>query len=205
MANPDSIPSPHAGLLVHRVWLRDGAVIDVRPIRPDDGERLRRFHARLSPTSIHMRYFHAVPFLSDTLVATFTHVDYVDRMALVATDSGGNADNADNATDTAKQEIVSIVNYERISADTAEIAFVVEDAWQGKGIASTLLYDLATYAHECGFHYFLAIMLYRNIPMLNLLRRCGFPCTLHDSGDEEVAARLDITVAPMCRLASATR
>lgn len=208
MAKPVCSPSEHPDFLAHRVWLRDGAVIDVRPILPDDGERLQRFHARLSPTSIRMRYFHAVPFLSDALIVTFTHVDYVERMALVATVGGSNLgtlDNADDAIDTAKQEIVSIVNYEHISTDTAEVAFVVEDAWQGKGVASTLLYDLATYAHECGYHYFLAITLYRNLPMLTLLRKCGFPCTLNDRGDEEVAVRMDISVAPMCRLAAVTR
>lgn len=200
-----SIPSPNAALLAslaHRVWLRDATAIDVRPIQQDDGDRLRRFHARLSPSSIRMRYFHVMPFLSDAMVATFTHVDYVDRMALVATVGGIGAD---NASDTARQEIVSLVNYERISADTAEVAFLVEDAWQGKGIATTLLYDLAAYARTHGFRYFLAIMLHRNIPMLNLLRQCGFPCTLNDRGDDEVAVRLDITAAPVCRFTHVAR
>lgn len=218
MVNPVPIPLPSAEPLVslaslgHRVWLCDATVIDVRPIQPDDGDRLRRFHARLSPASIRMRYFHLVPVLPDAIVAGFTHVDYLDRMALVAT-VGGNALDAPDAMntrdsapdDTAAQEIVSMVNYERVSADTAEIAFLVEDAWQGKGIASTLLYDLAAYAQPHGFHYFLAITLYRNVAMLNLLRRCGFPCTLRDRGDDEIHALLDITVAPICQLARVSR
>jgi RimJ/RimL family protein N-acetyltransferase len=194
-----SIPSPSVGDLAHRVLLRDGAAIDVRPIQPNDSERLQRLHARLSPTSIRMRYFHVVPSLSDALAATFTHVDYVDRMALVATVGG------DTATTLRKQEIVGMVNYDRISADAAEVAFVVEEAWQGRGVASTLLYDLAAYARECGFRRFLAITLRCNIRMLNVLRQCGFPCTLHDRGDEEVDAWVDIAVAPMCWLAPFTR
>jgi GNAT superfamily N-acetyltransferase len=194
-----SIPSPSVGTLAHRVLLRDGAAIEVRPIQPDDGDRLRRLHARLSPTSIRMRYFHVMPSLSDALVATVTHVDYVDRMALVATVG------ADIAAALRKQEIVGIVNYDRICADAAEVAFVVEDAWQGRGVASTLLYDLAAYARECGFRRFLAITLRRNTRMLNVLRHCGFPCTLHDRGDEEVDAWVDIAAAPMCRLAPFTR
>jgi RimJ/RimL family protein N-acetyltransferase len=190
---------PRVSARAHRVLLRDGAAIDVRPIQPDDGERLRCLHARLSPASIRMRYFHVVPSLSDALVATITHVDYVDRMALVATVG------ADNATALRKQEIVGMVNYDRISADAAEVAFVVEDAWQGRGVASTLLYDLAAYARECGFRRFLAITLRHNIRMLNVLRQCGFPCTLHDRGDEEVDAWVDIAATPMCRLGPFTR
>jgi hypothetical protein len=58
----NSIPlSVSVAASAHRVRLRDGTVVDVHPICPEDGERLQRFHARLSPTSIHMRYFHAVP------------------------------------------------------------------------------------------------------------------------------------------------
>jgi GNAT superfamily N-acetyltransferase len=195
----DSIPSLTVGTWTHRVLLRDGAVIDVRPIQPNDGDRLRRFHARLSPTSIRMRYFCLMPSLSDAMVTTVTHVNYVDRMALVATVD------ADIAAALRKQEIVGIVNYDRICADAAEVAFVVEDAWQGRGVASTLLYDVAAYARECGYRRFLAITLRRNIRMLNVLRHCGFPCTLHDRGDDEVDVWVDIAAAPVCWLAPFTR
>lgn len=195
----NSIPSASVDAWTHRVLLRDGAAIDVRPIQPDDGDRLRRLHARLSPTSIRMRYFHFLPSLSDAMVAIVTHVDYVDRMALVATVG------ADNAAALRKQEIVGMVNYDRIFADAAEVAFVVEDAWQGRGVASTLLYDVAAYARECGYRRFLAITLQRNIRMLNVLRHCGFPCTLHDRGDDEVDVWVDIAAAPVCWLAPLTR
>lgn len=195
----DCIPSLSVGAWTHGVLLRDGAAIDVRPIQPDDGDRLRRLHARLSPTSIRMRYFHFLPSLSDAMVAIVTHVDYVDRMALVATVG------ADNAIALRKQEIVGMVTYDRICADAAEIAFVVEDAWQGRGVASTLLYDVAAYARECGYRRFLAITLRRNIRMLNVLRHCGFPCTLHNWGDDEVDVWVDIAAAPVCWLAPFTR
>lgn len=200
MVPTTSVPPVSASALAHRVRLSDGTEIDVRPIRPDDDERLRRFHARLSSTNILLRYFHVMPLLSDALVASFTHVDYVDRMALVATID------ADDAAAVAQQELVGLVNYARISADTAEVAFIVADAWQGKGVATMLLYDLASYAHACGFRYLLAITLRRNLRMLNLLRRCGFPCTLHvRAEDDEIDAWLDIAAAPMCRLAPLTR
>lgn len=193
-----------AAALAHPVQLRDGTLIGVRPIRLDDGERLQRFHARLSPESVCLRYFHVMPFLSDALVANFTRIDYVDRMALVATVGNDNPEDMaapDAVTRELTREIVSMANYDRISANCVEVAFVVEDAWQGKGIASTLLYDLAAYARACGFRAFLANMLGRNTRMLDLLKQCGYPCTLHDRGDDEVNVLLDITVAPRCQFA----
>ena len=67
------------------VVLRDGSVAHVRPITPADADRVRRFHARQSDESIYMRFFAPLRQLSDRDVKRFTNVDYVDRVALVAT------------------------------------------------------------------------------------------------------------------------
>ena len=67
------------------VVLVDGGTVHVRPIRPDDGDRLRAFHEGLSPESIHYRFFSPHPRLTDAEVDHFTVVDHVDRVALVAT------------------------------------------------------------------------------------------------------------------------
>ena len=151
------------------------------------------------PTTIALRYFHLVTSLPDALVVSFTHLDYLDRMALVATCESVPMATDAATTSTFSEEIVSLANYDRVSADTAEIAFVVEAAWQGQGLASTLLYDLAAYAHVCGFSRLLAILLYRNRAMLAVLQRSGFPCLLHDRGDDEISAWLDSTTPPRCR------
>lgn len=180
-----------------RVRLRDGAVLVVRPIGTDDGERLQHFHARLSLTSIHMRYFHLVPTLPEAVVATFTHVDWINHMVLVATVAG------DDAPAAPEQELIGMVNCDRISADAAEVAFVVADAWQGRGVAGILLYDVAACARVRGVRHLLAITLPGNSRMLTMLRHCGFPCTMQDRGDEEeIDAWLDITQTPRCPLSS---
>ena len=67
------------------VVLRDGTVASVRPIRPDDADGIHRFHAAQSDESIYLRFFAPLRRLSDADVHRFTHVDYVDRVALVAT------------------------------------------------------------------------------------------------------------------------
>ena len=64
--------------------LADGGTVHVRPIRPDDGERLIDLHARLSAQTIYLRFFSPRPNLTPAEVERFTHVDYEDRMALVA-------------------------------------------------------------------------------------------------------------------------
>lgn len=161
--------------------LRDGSKVRVRAIRPDDIERLRAFHASLSFETIVYRFFRALPELPADLAQRFTHVDYCDRMALVATQGVG-----------ADAELLAVVRYDRVGPAEAEVAFVVQDRWQGHGIATALLYRLAAYARAHGIATFVAITLGNNQPMLDVLRYCGFPRT-SSRQDGEVEVRLDIS------------
>jgi RimJ/RimL family protein N-acetyltransferase len=175
----------HRGTLVEdSLLLRDGGRVNVRAIRSDDTKRLSAFHRKLSPESIIFRFFHYVPELSLKEAERFTHVDYDDRMALVATAGEGDG-----------EEILGVVRYDRIGPESAEVAFVVEDHWQGHGIATALLHRLAAYARDHGYTTFVALTMGNNIRMIEVLRNSGFPCTSHvQSGDVEV--RLDITQVP---------
>src|SRR5690606_39404799 len=83
-AAPAALPEGYPAGYEADVVLADGATAHVRPIRPDDAERLLAFHARQSPQSIYFRYFSPRPRLSDKDVERLTHVDYSDRMALIA-------------------------------------------------------------------------------------------------------------------------
>jgi RimJ/RimL family protein N-acetyltransferase len=169
----------------HNLTLRDGSVVRVRAIRADDTERLQAFHAHLSMESIIWRFFRSVPSLSDEQARQFTHVDYVDRMALVATRGDG-----------ATEEILAVVRYDRLAGEReAEVAFVVQDAWQGHGLATALLHQLAAYARTHGIERFTALTMGSNVRMLDVLHHCGFPCrTRYDGGD--IIATLDITAPP---------
>lgn len=164
--------------------LRDGAVVGVRALRPDDRQRLQALHGRLSFDTIVFRFFRALPRLNDETARHLSHLDYDSRMALAATLGEGD-----------DEQLLAVVRYERIGPQSAEVAFVVEDAWQGRGIATALLHLLARYARAHGFTSLVAITMGTNARMLDVLRRCGFPATTrYDSGDIEV--RLDITSDP---------
>ncbi len=182
---PAPVPPPPVPLerMEGSLDLLTGERVHVRPIRPDDTARLQAFHLRLSSDSIMFRFFRLLPTLSDTDAQRFTHLDYRDRMALVATEGQGE-----------DERILGVVRYERISPDTAEVAFVVEDRWQGHGIATALLRRLAPYARKLGVTHMLAVTMAANAKMLDVLQHAGYPFTTRYE-DGEFAVTLD-TSAP---------
>ncbi|HLY84656.1 MAG TPA: GNAT family N-acetyltransferase, partial [Acidimicrobiales bacterium] len=139
--------------------LADGASIHVRPIRAADAAALVAFHSRLSPETVYRRFFSPHPNLSPDEVGRFTTVDYHDRFALVA---------------LLEDELVAVARYDRDGPDTAEVAFVVADVHQGRGIASLLLEQLADAARERGIRRFNADTLAANSAMLGVFRDAGF-------------------------------
>ena len=146
--------------------LRDGATAHVRPVRADDAPAVREFLAALSPDSIGYRFFDT-PNL-DWATKWSVDVDYTDRFALVV--ESGNP-----------RAIVAHALYVRMGADRAEVAFVVADAWQGRGISTILLAHLAEVAGAHGISTFVAEVLPHNRRMIDVFRRSGFPVELHSS------------------------
>src|SRR5690242_20998695 len=100
-----------------------------------------------------------MPRLSDADLARFTTVDHVNRVALVA---------------TVGDDIVAVGRYDRIDPRTAEVAFNVSDAHQGRGLGSVLLEHLAAAARENGVHRFVAEVLPQNRKMLGVFREAGY-------------------------------
>jgi GNAT superfamily N-acetyltransferase len=146
-----------------RVTTRDGARLDMRPIRPDDAPRLVAFHELLSPRSVYRRFLFVHPRLSAAEVERFTTVDYLDRLALVVEDGG---------------RLVAVGRYERLPGTTeAEIAFVVTDDYQHHGIATLLLDRLADAAWGSGVSTFVAYTLAENRDMLDVFLNSGFAVT----------------------------
>jgi GNAT superfamily N-acetyltransferase len=141
----------------------EGVVLHLRPIRPDDATALVEFHRGLSARSVYRRFFSPHPTLSDKEVARFTHVDYADRLALIALDG---------------ERLVAVARYERQPrSDEAEVAFVVADEQQHHGIGTLLLEHLAAAAWRRGVTRFVAETLTENREMLHVFPQVGFPVT----------------------------
>jgi acyl-CoA synthetase (NDP forming)/RimJ/RimL family protein N-acetyltransferase len=163
------------------VVLSDGATAHVRPIRPDDGERLLAFHARQSPESIYFRYFSPRPRLSERDVERLTTLDYVDRMALVALRG---------------DELIGVARYDRWRhRSEAEVAFFVDDANHGRGLATLLLEHLAVRAREVGLTGFTASVLPTNRKMIGVFTAAGFEAATHFA-DGVVEVRLGLVPTP---------
>lgn len=145
------------------VLAADGGVVHLRPIVPDDADRVMRFHSGLSERTRYMRYFGPTPTLPTREVVRMTTVDHRERVALVA-ELGG--------------EIIAIGLYEGLQFDgkptSAEVAFVVADEHQGRGLGPILLEHLAGAAAENGFTRFEAEVLSENPNMVAVFRDAGY-------------------------------
>ena len=141
------------------VVLSDGATAHLRPIQPADARRLVDFYGRVSDESKYFRFFAPYPTLSEADIRRFTTVDYADRVALILLIGA---------------EMIAVARYDRIDAMQAEVAFLVEDAHQGRGIGSVLLEHLAQTARERGVRRFVAEVLPQNHRMINVFADAGY-------------------------------
>jgi acyl-CoA synthetase (NDP forming)/RimJ/RimL family protein N-acetyltransferase len=141
------------------IVLTDGGVAHLRPIRPADADRLVAFYERVSPESKYLRFFAPYPRLSTRDVKRFTEVDYVDRVALIV---------------TLGEEMIAVGRYDRAANEQAEVAFLIEDAHQGRGLGQLLLEHLAEAARERGITRFVAEVLPENRRMARVFADAGY-------------------------------
>jgi acyl-CoA synthetase (NDP forming)/GNAT superfamily N-acetyltransferase len=143
------------------VLLSDGSAVHLRQIQPDDAAAIVDLHSRLSDRTRYLRYFSPYPRIPERDLARFVNVDHRDREAFIVV-SG--------------PRIMAVGRYERLGADSpeAEVAFVVEDAHQGRGIGSVLLEHLAEAARENGIERFVAEVLPQNAAMLRVFSDFGY-------------------------------
>lgn len=151
--------------------------IHFRPIEPGDRGRLQRFHSRLSLPTIEQRFHAAKKDLSEPLARRFTDLDGHDEFAIVAT------------TGT-RGRIVGVARYARIDDTSAEVAFVVEDGYQGHGIGRRLMRRLRAHAVAAGLTEFVAYVRPNNTPMTRLLEEAGPTTARWEDGTVEIRAQL---------------
>jgi GNAT superfamily N-acetyltransferase len=154
-----------------RFTLRNGAVVVVRPIMPDDKERLIEAFARLSETSRYRRFGTPVRRLTDEQVRYLTEIDYDDHMAWVALGPDSEGDPG-----------LGVARYVRLPDEptVAEAAVTVVDSHQGLGLGSILLGVLGLSAIAHGIRTFRAYVLEENDAVQELF--AGLGAEVHHDG-----------------------
>jgi RimJ/RimL family protein N-acetyltransferase len=166
------------------VVLRDGLSANIRTIRPDDEDKILALFYRFTPRTVYIRFHHMLKEMSREDVRQFCTVEYDRSVALVAA-----------VVSDGEEKIIAVGRYARSpGSNTAEIAFAVEDPYQGKGLGTHLLHQLALIAREHGINVFEAEVLAQNQDMLRVLKNSGYHM-VQESESGVCRAILDIAPA----------
>jgi RimJ/RimL family protein N-acetyltransferase len=176
-----------------RAWsvertLRDGSVVTIRGLWPEDRDEVRRGFGALSPESRYLRFLqHAAGELSEELLTYLTSVDQKNHVALCATTA---------SPDLKSERGIGVARFIRLpeAPDTAEAAVTVVDDMQRKGVATVLLRELMRCAEHGGIKTIRAEVLADNETMRTMLERAGATRVEMRSGGGTIA--YDLRIAP---------
>ena len=155
--------------------LKDGTAVTIRAIRRDDSNGLLEAFKNLDQESIYRRFFSSKKGLTETELKQFTDVDFNQVVALVITTQVD-----DGKILIGGGRFVSDVPH---AIQSAELAFLTEAGYRGRGIASLVLKHLVRLAKEAGVSRFEADVLAENQPMLTVFRRSGLPMQQWQEGN----------------------
>lgn len=146
----------------------DGMEVLIRPIRPEDEPMIARFHERLSERSVYLRYFHLIDLdrrvSHDRLIRTCFN-DYDRDIALVAEHRN---------SDTGEHEILAVGRLRKIDATDGELAVLITDEYQGRGLGTELSRRIVEIAKSEKLEHVIAEILPENIHMQRVCRELGF-------------------------------
>jgi acetyl coenzyme A synthetase (ADP forming)-like protein len=143
------------------VVLRDGSTVAVRPLRPEDEQALAAFFSNLSMESRVFRFFAAIA-SGDEPARRMVQIDYRSRFGLIALAGE-------------EGQVVAHAMYAEMGPRKAELALAIADAYQGRGLGTILLGQLAEAAAEADIDVLEAVVKAENHRMLEMLRESGFP------------------------------
>ncbi|MBR1268724.1 GNAT family N-acetyltransferase [Bradyrhizobium sp. AUGA SZCCT0222] len=143
--------------------LRDGSEIEIRALRPEDEADMLAAVGKTSAQSLQRRFFVMKRHFSDKERAYFMDIDFKNHVALVAL-----------AEEAGRKAVVGGGRYIIFEPGRAEMAFVVIDAWQGRGIGSILMRHLVKIARDAGLLELTAEVLPENKAMIGVFGKFGF-------------------------------
>ena len=153
----------YPALLETRKTLRDGLEIKIRPIKPSDEDRMRRLFYNFSDESKYFRYFAPKPVMPHQEMQPYVNIDYQDILSVVAIVEKGR-----------NERIIAEARYAYDKkTDAYEIAFIVDEEFHGKGIATFLCDYLIKIAQDRGIARLVAFVLPRNEAMLKVFGKCA--------------------------------
>lgn len=142
----------------------EDTTVTIRAMRPTDRDLEERFVNGLSELSRYLRFHYALKQITDTMLERFINVSYPDEMALIATIPEGDGERQ-----------IGVARYVRESGkESAEVAVVVDDRWQDKGVGTQLLLSLRELALQAGIKHLEVTVLPENMRMLTLAEKLGF-------------------------------
>jgi acetyltransferase len=155
--------------LIRQVRLRDGTAITLRPIRPEDAALEQAFVRGLSDESRYYRFLDMLRELSPQMLQRLVDVDYRDHMALIALVE----------EDAGPREIAVARYIVNPDGRSCEFAIVVDDRWQGTGVAGLLMQHLFEAARARGLERMTGDVLATNQRMLRFVHALGFRHEAH--------------------------
>ena len=178
---------PYPSQYISRWTMNDDTEVIIRPIRPEDEPLMVEFHGTLSESTVYLRYFHM-----EKVDARIAHerlirkcfIDYDREMALVAVHTN---------SQTGRYELIGIGRLtHQHSSGEAELAVIVTDRYQGRGLGTELLRRLIEVAREEKFQRVVAHILAENHAMLALARRFHFEVRRDEDDPVSRTAVLDL-------------
>ncbi len=160
------VPYEYPEKFEKRFKLKDGTRIFFRPIKPSDAEIWVEFYHSLSEDSKYMRFFSNLPATPpQKMIDQYTNVDYINRLAMVAI-----------IEVNGKEKMIGVVRYalDPPDSDSAELAVVVADEWQGRGRGSHMLLDMLLVMRKRGVKKVKGDVFLQNRSMMRLMKESGF-------------------------------
>ena len=183
---PKTAIRPYPTRYVAPWTLKDGSVVEIRPIRPEDEPRMVKFHETLSERSVYLRYFHLMNLEQRTTHERLTRICFIDydrEMALVAERRN---------PETGESEILGVGRLTKIHGTTeGEVAVVVSDSWHGRGLGKELLGRLLKVGADEKLTKLTADILPDNRDVMRICERLGFTLK-HSLEDELVSAEFKL-------------
>ncbi|MEM1673288.1 MAG: GNAT family N-acetyltransferase [Candidatus Bathyarchaeia archaeon] len=155
------------------ITLEDGSRVLLRPIKPSDATLKQHFFYALSKESVRKRFLGSLDIMPLKRIWPYVIIDYVNEMSIVGV-----------VSENGNEVMVAIGSYSRIpGTDKAEVALVVRDDWQDKGLGTALFNCLAEIARSRGIKTFIAWVSIDNTKMIHILKKSKYPSKYRVDGN----------------------